>query len=405
MDNQYPYRNNTRVLSDKSRFEYQKPVHDVGTKSHSARIQPQQRTIPDQSSSRYDTSDDPYNFYFNLPNKESERKEYTPYPTQGYVGATTRNLPYEELSGPPPPPPPSKDQTYRQEKPSYSFRNEFGKDNLPPMQDSRDYVSNLQTERSGAVENAFPYPSSGENAYLLGRVMDSPLFVLGHNSPQGVDQKYYYGYNVTASNILDFLQLLFGIFILILASVLTSKDSRIDSGYYQYFIAVGSITLVVALLFLTKSINFVKSHGVLYCLLACILSGVALIISITSIATNDNCSTGSICLMRKALSTFAILSFFLWMCNVVMFLTVLYVSKLDSNHDDVFEHGKAQKQGKNADPMYLNDNHSYRSDDTQVEKILDSSALPHYFLSSNGQLHTLESHHDIAGKNKVVVYM
>lgn len=404
MDNHYPYHNNNRVVGDNSRFEYQKPVYDYRTLSGASRGLPKrQQMIPDDSSSRYDMSEDLSNFYLNLSARDSEKAGYAPYPTQGSIGATARNAPYKELSAPPPLP--SKNQYIRDETPKYSFQKENGKDSLPPMQDSRDYVTKLQIQKSRSEEIENPYQNADETQIcLLGKVMDSPLFVIGHRESQGIRSKYY-GYNVTPSNILDFLQLLFGILILVLASVLTSKDNRIDSGFYRYFIAVGSITLVVALLFLTKSINFEKSHGILYCLLACILSGVALIISISSIATNNDCSNSSICLMRKALSTFAILSFFLWMCNVVMFLTVVYVTKLDSHYDDVFEPRRLQTHEKCSDPMYLIDNYSYRSDTTQVEKMLDTSELPHYFLSSNGQLNSLEGYHDISGKNKVVVYM
>lgn len=402
MGNHHPYESNNRVVGDQSRFEYQKHCYNQRATSGVSRVltKPQQ-TMPDNSSSRYDDSDYIYSFYLNLESRTPHKEEHAPYPTQGY---SSLNASYNELSEPPPPP--SKSPNFRHEKPKYMLQNEVGKDKLPPMQDSRDYQANLQSQRDAAEENEISYQNAeAPRTRLLGQIMVCPLFVLGKNEPYGTDQNHYYGYNVTASNVLDFLQLIFGILILILASVLTTKDNTENSGLYRYFIAVGTITLVVALLFLTKSINFEKSHGVLYCLLACILSGVALIISITSIATDNNCATSSICLMRKALSTFAILSFFLWMCNVVMFLTVLYVTKLDSHHEDVFDNRRVQAQGKFNDPMFLNDNDSYHSDTTQVEKMLETSGLPHYFLSSNGQLHTLESHHDISGKNKVVVYM
>ncbi|KAF3989643.1 hypothetical protein FT663_02737 [Candidozyma haemuli var. vulneris] len=388
----------TRVVSDLSRFEYEKR-------------QPRNRsrnTTPTSLKSDTETSEVPVtnDFYEHYANSsvtgEEPIRQFAPYPP-----SIVEQLPYNtphQLHNPQPPPspkapylnnlqqfksmppqPPPKDVDYF--SPRYQDR-----DSLPPMEDSRDYMK--QRDSQATVVPQAPLEkqeTKAQEQHLLDRVMNRPVLTFG---PKDVDpfnpQEQRRNFHITASNIMDIFQVIFGIVIITLASTLGSQDQLVSLGIYRYFIAVGVITLVVALLFITKAINFDRRNGIFYCLLACVLTGVSLILSITSVATNNNCATTGICQMRKALSTFAILSFFLWLCMFVMFLTTLYISKMNLLEDVNFDYSK---KGAVPNPQSRITSQHYSND----------ASLPQYYLTETGDMYPLENH-DTRGKKKIVVY-
>lgn len=405
MESLHPYgKEDIRVVSDLSRFEYEKHAprnrsrNVTPTDQQSEVMPPRRRNMVEiaelaQGSSAYDMRDDLYNFYADPQTQHPE--QFAPYPPL--------------VRDAPPVPPPKDYKSY------YGHRNilqaQHNNQDLPPLQDSRDYAA--QQQGLMPPEPAHE-PSAGipENI-LLERVLNKPLFRLGGGNVPNADPKHQPPrYTVTVNSVVDFFQIIFGIIIITLASVLGSEDFRIAIGIYRYFIAVGVITLVVSLLFITKTINFERRNGIFYCLISCILTGVSLVLSITSIATNLNCATGSICAMRKTLSTFAILSFFLWVCTMVMYLTTLYISRMNlldeinmeySSHGVPGEFSGPPRYSSNRDPI-MSPPVDELPPQAQPSQEYVHPELPQYFLHATGELRPLLHHEDIRGTKKMVVY-
>lgn len=399
METIHPYGKEDRVVSDLSRFEYEK--HTPRNRSRNVTptkdevMPPRKRNMVDiaelaQGLSTYDMHEDLYNFY--AASLAPPDREFAPYPP---------------LVREPPLPPPKDPPT------NYGHRNvlqaRHQEQDLPPMQDSRDYAAQQQDLLPAAPDQPVQQHDLAENI-LLERVLNKPLFRFGgrHGPHMDPTQPPPPAYTVTVNTIVDFFQIIFGIIIITLASVLGSEDTRIAMGIYRYFIAVGVITLVVLLLFVLKTINFERRNGIFYCLLLCVLTGVSLVLSISTIATNSNCATSDICAMRKTLSTFSIVSFFFWICTLVMYLTTLYISRMNLLEDLNFEYSSrgAPREYNKGPPHYSNHDPGLASPQEYVPQQDGRlhTDIPQYYLSTNGQMYPILDQHDVRGTKKMMVY-
>lgn len=412
-----------RIVSDISRFEYEKhlprkrsrnssPTEIKSLPIHPVLLEPPRHIIHDTQelnlgSSIYEMRDDLYDFYkgpslVSLPRDRG----YTPYPPL----PPPMGIQEPSLVNPPMPPP-------KDLRSLYGSRNilqaRHDHQDLPAMQEPQDFMAHQQDllpQRTPARQKEVYSPEE----VLLGRLINRPLF------PSRYDEALDYGqlnnYIFTANNLVDFIQIAFGVIITTIASVLASIDNRIDAGYYRYFIAVGVIVLVVGLLFITKTINFERRKGVLYCLLASVLTGVALILSIATIATDNNCQTAEICQMRKVLATFSILSFFLWVCALMVFLTVLYISKLillkklDLDYPANEPHYPMMEKLRPSTVYREDTTLGYVTDTTEVDEMRQSrrqsqlASVPHYFFDENGKMYPLERDQDLRGTTTMIVH-
>lgn len=399
---------NYRVVSDLSRFEYeQQHPRSRSRKPSPAEIKPVLSPTFNSpphndalnlnfGSSAYDMREDLYDFYAGRSPSSLREASSTPYPT---------NLHDSQLHNPPLPP---KDTR----SPYMASRGAY-KDELP--QDTREY-RDMRLKNQGPERSHTPSRHHYDlEELLLARFMNMPLFRSHYHD--AFDPGSVGNYIFTANNVIDFFQIAFGVIITTLASVLTSVDDRVDGGFYRYFIAVGVIVLVVALLFISKTINFERRKGVVFCLGACILTAVALILSITSIATNNNCATLQICQMRKALATFSILSFILWICTLMVFLTTFYIARLILNDRISLDYSSNVPPGNLNVPMgeklrpstlYKEDaTLGYLTDATEVDDWRFSRSLhhlPRYTLDQNGKMYPLEPTQDLRGTKPMVVY-
>lgn len=209
-----------------------------------------------------------------------------------------------------------------------------GGNDLPPVQDLRDYMvnQNLLVEKSRHASHGQPKKPSHNP--LVDRVMNKPLVRLGPKPVSGNNDMFEEErpYVVSSSTLCEVLQLLLSIVVTTLLSVLGSADVRTSSSIYRYFIAAGVMSLVAALLFVSKTVRYEKKNAAVFCSLACIFTGVALVLAIATFATDSNCATAQICSMRKALATITILSFLLWMGSTIVYVTTLYISHMDGLH-------------------------------------------------------------------------
>lgn len=410
-----------RVVSDLSRFDYEKHFPrkrsrntsptEIKSSPISPIVGPSRQNINDASElnlgkSAYDMRDELYDFYNGQSQASLPRdRPFTSYPTLIRAPHSTIQEPLVQNRPLPPP---------KDFRALYGSRNilqaRHDNQDLPSMQDPRDYMAH----RQDLIPQRTPVaPHYDAEMILLGRLMNRPLLPSCFDDSD--DPGLLTRYTFTANNVIDFFQIAFGVIITTIASVLAATDDRIDAGFYRYFIAVGVVVLVVALLFITKTINFERRKGLLYCLLACVLTGVALILSISSIATDNNCYTTQICKMRKVLSSFSILSFFLWICTLIVFLTVFHIAKLISlkkinlDYDSVEPPIMAEKLRR---PSYYKDSASlgYLTDTTEVEEMRNSQRYsqlanyPNYYFDENGKMYPLERNQDLRGTKPIIVY-
>lgn len=422
------------VVSDTSRFEYEKhmprkrlrkplPLELTTPPFPSWQLNetPPPHAASDMTldSARYDMRDDLYDYYAAPSLASLRERPFTPYPTLNRA-----NHPLHELENPPLPPPKDSRSQYGSR---HVLQIHHDDQLLPPVQDTRDYVAHQQDLLPQRTTATAPVQDTPEQV-LLERLINRPLFLRSAELDRPTDPALPPPYIFTAYNVIDFFQICFGIIVTTLASVLASTDDRIDTGLYRYFIAVGVIVLVVGLLFISKTINFERRKGVFYCLLACILTGVALVLSITSVATNNNCQTSGICLMRKVLATFSILSFILWVCTLMVFLTVLYMCRVIFHHDipldfDAYNEKVAPptrtptrtpsrpptRMSTRPSTYYKEDTSlGYMTDTTDVDDMRHSrrysQLLPRYFFDENGKMYPLDHDQDLRGTRPMLVY-
>lgn len=230
----------------------------------------------------------------------------------------------------PPQAPPKNDQYYGHRHILQPFR---GTD-LPAVQDLRDFMANQKL----LMEKSRRYPSGIMETTqqpvvnsLVDRVMNKPLARLGPKqiSNDNSSREDLRSYVISSSTLFEVLQVLFSIVVLTLSSVLSSSDSRVGISVYRFFIAASVMSLVVALLFVSKTLKYERRNSAVFCALVCIFTGVALVLAITTFASNSDCLTGQICSMRKGLATITILSFLLWMCTSIVYITTLYISHME----------------------------------------------------------------------------
>lgn len=328
-----PVRPQDNVVPDLSRFEYGRLVPRLRSRNTTptSPATPQinlavpPRLSPKESEADYAHRDDIFNYY----SKPSELVvNFQPYP------------PDVQSMKPPLPPKPNVEQ-YFEKSPQQVY-------DLPPVQDSRDYAAGVQ--RIPQREGIF-----------MERVMNKPLLRFGSSSPfEDTNQ-----YNVTAHTLLEIAEIVFSIIVIIVASTLGTLDHHTSIALYRYFIASGVVSLIVALLFVTKTINYERRNGVFYSVVITVLTGVAFVLALCTIIP-AKCQ-GSTCAARRALAAFAILSFLLWLVSLVMYFTALYISKM--------EHVEPQ-----APPV------------------------PQYVLTDAGEMYPVSSTHDVRDKRKMIVY-
>lgn len=440
----HPYgKHDTRVVSDLSRFEHEKHALRIRSRNPSPTSidveliamgrRPNMIEVAEQHPTNYDHRDELFGYYAKaslLVVLEPER-DFTPYPplvSDGLPYNTPHSLRNPEL--PPHPPPKDYRNYYRQSLHPRQPLNpaepmSLQPQDLPPAQDSRDFAE--QHRKLTQQHDLLPHVAEekhdrairqeSENI-LLERVMNRPLHVLGpKNVDPNVDPRLQPGrFVITANNIVDSFQVMFGIIIIVLASVLGTNDARISTGIYRYFIAVGVIVLVVSMLFFTKAINFERRNGIIYCLICCVLTGVSLILSITSIATNSNCASSDICMQRKVLASFAILSFFLWMCTLVMYLTTLYISRMNLHEVPELDYRLTVNRSfsqKLRPPTYYNEDPGdrYFKEGPRDDRLPHMEELPMEqveqlpkFYAPNNQILPPHLNVDLRGKKKMLVY-
>ncbi|ODV81196.1 uncharacterized protein CANTADRAFT_25418 [Suhomyces tanzawaensis NRRL Y-17324] len=273
-------------------------------------------------------------------------------------------------------------------------------DELPAEMETKEYLKIIEDDAETLTTTAGLQSLNSKQKRLeedlVKTVMNRPLFAIPASKFVGHDRFQDKSLTITANFVLYVFEIMLGITCVTLSGVLLNQDTAVGVGIYRYFIADSVVSTAVAILFITRVINFEKRNGSFYCLAAALMKIVSFVMVTSHIIPMD-CTKRNICDMRKAVSAFMIVSTFLWEGNLVMFLTTLYISRLNLLDDINFDfsekglsHEYNTKQGHVPLAPHLNP--------------LTGEPLKEYYLNEHGEMYQLDETMDVRGKNKIIVY-
>lgn len=296
---------------------------------------------------------------------------------------------------------------------------------LPPISTVNDYFhpvhsSTLTINEKGSLYPESRYPpmekesndSSDVRSFttrqkdmeevLIRLVMNRPLFSIDLNKfirDPNIEAK---SITITANLFLYIFEVISAIIVITLSAILASKDTDIGKGFYRYFIADQVLSMLTALLFITTVINFEKRNGSFYCTAACLLTIVSFIMVVAIILPHNHCPSKAVCDMRKAVSSFIIISTIVWISDLVMFLTTVYISRLNLLEDINFDYSNRGLSGK-----YNGDGPEARPVSTFDHTIDPTTGKPwpQYYMRPEGEIVEYDGSFNTNGVQRLIVYV
>ena len=345
----------------------------------------------------------------------------------GYIKETQSQSPVTPTPAPipsPPPVPPPKDRTPKGSiaragtTSPYPTNNDS---NLPAMPQPSLTFSRLQPHSrsaSGTGDSAsILTPQQQLERHLIKQVMNRPVIsIRGERfGPQYKDEHF----SISANFVLYIFEVCCSVVEIVLSSLLLQHDSDIAGGYYRYLIADGIISLVIALLFALQIINYEVRNGSFYCLVATICKFAAFIVVITTVFPEIDYRTDDIWSMRRGMGAIVIISTVLWVTNMVMFVTTLYISRLNLLEDLNFDYSrKGINDEFNQLPAAPKPSGAIEDGGAPVRRSSskrrkrqsidqEEEQLKEFYLNQNGELFQLNEEWEkeqYRGKNKILVY-
>lgn len=286
-------------------------------------------------------------------------------------------------------------------------RPEYREKELPPVTPQQYYegFNKEVSSSSTSIHDAATLTSRQKlmEDHLIKSVMGRPLFKIPAERLLRDDEYFTEkSITITANFVLYFFELIVAIIIVTISSILVKNDDRISPHIYRFFIADSAISLIVSILFMTTIVNFEKRNGSFYVTAAMILSMISFIMTVSTVIPHGDCQTASICQLRKANSAFIIISSFLWFFDLISFLTILYISRMNLLNDlnfDYTDHGLQEQYNKSLSTG--SDNYNQFNNE-----LLDprGNKLREYWLNEQGEMFELTEEFDVRGKNKIIVY-
>lgn len=268
---------------------------------------------------------------------------------------------------------------------------------------------------------------------LLQQVMNKPVY---HFPERDFDTNIFINTtHISYHFFLYFFEVIFEIIVIILSAMLLSSDKNVDYGIYRYFIGSSVVEVVIALGFLTTIIDFENRNGNFYCIIATVLCSISFIITCSQLL-GKGCPNGNVCGMRRALLSFVIMSTFLWIITLTMYVTTLYVAKLDSLEEFIF-HTQPVHNNNELPPQLTTSEYAAsvaRSPQTQqsagakteeIDDVVGATTatapkhtkttttfvdpetgvpLKQFYLSEQGEMYELQSPAGYEHHNKILVY-
>lgn len=234
---------------------------------------------------------------------------------------------------------------------------------------------------------------------LIKRVMNRPLLSIPARYLVGTERYENQMLNISANFFLYLFEILFSISVITLSGVLLNLDHDLGKGFFQFFMADAVISLFVSVLFITTVINFEKRNGSFYCLAATLLKVVSFIM-VTSHVIPQPCASKTVCSIRRAISAMIIISTFLWIGNLVMFLTTLYISRLNLLNDINFDYSDRGLNTAFNEPQVLQE----KSHFDDLTDPVTGERLKEFYLDNFGDMYEIQHRLEVQGKNKIIVY-
>ncbi|KAI5958843.1 hypothetical protein KGF57_002277 [Candida theae] len=267
---------------------------------------------------------------------------------------------------------------------------------LPPLpQPSEKLYAKVTTQfdNSGDIDSVISRQKVLEHD-LIKQVMNQPLISI--RADKLGDRYYGRKINITMNLMLYLFEICLSIIEIVLASVLLQCDTAINIHVYRYLIADGTITIIVAILFSLHIVTYEKRNGSFYCTAAVVFKLISFIMIVSYILPNNQSQPQHVWQVRRALGAFIIISTFIWISNLIMFLTTLYISRLNLLEDLNFDF---DKRGLNEE----------FNTGLNVEREWDvaNEDLMKFYLNENGEMYALHNAEEIEkykDNNKILVY-
>lgn len=332
-------------------------------------------------------------------------------------------------------------------------------DELPAMMEPTEYLGRYEKDFDnadvghGTAQPGAPGGNKNIQHDLVKRVMNPPMLKFKLRKEIDQDQYYETEYTILGFLVLHIFEMICGIVSTTISAILIDRDNAFEPAVYRYILADLIITLVISLLFVTRAINYESRNGVFYSVCATILKIASFVLVVADVLPNDDCKS-NICPMRQTLALFIIICTFLWVINLVIFLTTVYVLRLDlfqglpQNYSlvpgDALPPQVTPSQAVSVEehPMLL-EKHLLRLQASRAPSTLhppdlvpdapgpgtlpltggppptlqgdsvprndyyeypDKKPLPEYFLTDDGEMYEMAPDVSVKGKQKVVLY-
>lgn len=375
---QPPKANDQRVVSDMSRFDFDSLTprnRSRNTTPTSTDHHPEHNEFhPSEFTEPYNAADI-YSDYLNTSMASVAVDHTAPYPLSGTNSSRILAIPRTPAG--------NSNDTLTD---IHDHRNK----DLPPITEPRDYY---RLSKGPVFATDSDMLSTGSRKKELGerlvkQVMNQPMVTIAANRfvGSGPDHNSDYNIVITWNFLLYVVEIICETILIILSSVMLLQDTDTPKAIYRYFIADASISMIVSLLFVFHIINFEKRNGSFYCLAACLITVVSFILSVSQLVAKP-CHSSGICNTRRTITAFIIISTFLWVGNLVMFLTTLYISKLNMLDDINFDYQEVDSLAK-IPAMPEPEEHG----------------LKKFILTEKGDMYPVQNQMEVQGRNKILVY-
>lgn len=279
-------------------------------------------------------------------------------------------------------------------------------------------IEELHVEIKPEVQSALLVKFYEEQLYAA--VLTKPLF----RTPDILQALFGLGPDLFLVNTaMHVLEIAFAIATIVLCLDSINNDRlNINNSVWSYLIALSGILLGILVLFLFKVMNFEHNNGIFYCLTGCGLSISAMGIGIGILLPTECTSEFGqlrMCHFRRAETSLVCIAAILWIINLVQFITVFYISRLDLARSVELPVGPPQpifgyippeppahKTGsiyskRDSNPRTLVEDYSEMAPEEPVN-VKQEQTLK-YTLDEAQGLHRLDET-EIPGKKKVMLY-
>lgn len=239
---------------------------------------------------------------------------------------------------------------------------------------------------------------------LVGHILEKPLF----HVPPSVTEVFGFPPDAfTLSTITKLLQVSCQIIVIaITAESIQKKDSAVPIQVFSYLIAQAAISLLISLVFLLRIVRVNYRGSIFYASISATLTFVAFGL-VLGFLMNSECTANDlqVCHFRRATTGMVSLSTFIWLSEMVIFLTIILVALLE----DVLPIPALRKIENRPfiaeEKSFMDhDNDHYDSDEQTIQDTNQEFIVKRYIITENG-MEPVTSEEELQNKVKVELYV